>query len=81
MIAALGGTALAYFLIVDAIFGAGGERGGGVIGANIWWALHALFGDVGAWIVLWLRCSADGVDHQRLHETDDRARHRLLRRS
>ena len=41
MIARLGCTALAYFLIVDAMFGAGGERGGGVIGANIWWALHA----------------------------------------
>jgi DNA segregation ATPase FtsK/SpoIIIE, S-DNA-T family len=53
MIAQLGCSALAYFLVVDAMFGAGGERRGGVIGANIWWALHALVGTVGAWIALW----------------------------
>ncbi|HEX3456320.1 MAG TPA: DNA translocase FtsK 4TM domain-containing protein [Candidatus Baltobacteraceae bacterium] len=53
MIARLGCTALAYFAIVDAMFGAGGERRGGVIGANIWWALHAMIGTVGAWIALW----------------------------
>jgi len=58
MIARLGCTALAYFLIVDAMFGAGGERRGGVIGANIWWALHALIGTVGAWIALWFAALA-----------------------
>jgi len=49
-----GSTALAYFLIIDAMFGAGGPRRGGIVGATIWWALHALVGNVGAWIVLWL---------------------------
>src|SRR5581483_7709556 len=54
MIVQLGCSALAYFLIVDAMFGAGGQRRGGAIGANIWWALHALVGSVGAWIALWV---------------------------
>jgi S-DNA-T family DNA segregation ATPase FtsK/SpoIIIE len=54
MIAGLGTTALAYFLILVAMFGAGGPKRGGVVGANIWWALHALVGTVGAWILLWL---------------------------
>src|SRR5579862_182258 len=49
-----GSTALAYFLITDAMFGAAGPRHGGSVGATIWWALHALVGNVGAWIVLWL---------------------------
>ena len=52
MIAGLGSSVLAYFLIVDAAFGAGGPKRGGAVGANIWWALHALVGTVGAWIVL-----------------------------
>ncbi|HEY1654333.1 MAG TPA: DNA translocase FtsK [Candidatus Tumulicola sp.] len=47
-----GTSALAFFLIVDAGFGAGGGSRGGAVGANIWWALHALVGTVGAWIVL-----------------------------
>ena len=49
-----GCTALAYFLIFDAMLGAGGQRRGGTVGATIWWTLHALVGNVGAWIVLWL---------------------------
>jgi DNA segregation ATPase FtsK/SpoIIIE, S-DNA-T family len=52
MIAGLGSTALAYFLLIDAMFGAGGQKRGGIVGANIWWALHALVGNVGAWILL-----------------------------
>lgn len=52
MIAGLGASALAYFLIIDAMFGARGVARGGVVGSNIWWALHALVGNVGAWILL-----------------------------
>ena len=52
MIAGLGSSALAYFLIVDAMFGARGAGRGGVVGANIWWALRALVGPAGAWILL-----------------------------
>ncbi|MFZ0030777.1 MAG: DNA translocase FtsK [Candidatus Cybelea sp.] len=52
IIAGLGSSALAYFLIVTAMFGAGGPKQGGVIGSNIWWALHALVGNAGAWILL-----------------------------
>ena len=52
MIAGLGSTALAYFLLIDAMFGAGGVRRGGIVGATIWWALHALVGNLGAWILL-----------------------------
>ncbi len=51
MIAGLGSSAVAYFLIFTAMFGSGGPTRGGVAGSNIWWALHALVGDVGAWIV------------------------------
>ncbi|HEY6449988.1 MAG TPA: DNA translocase FtsK [Candidatus Cybelea sp.] len=52
MIAGLGTSALAYFLILDAMFGSGGPKRGGAAGSDIWWALHALVGGVGAWIVL-----------------------------
>lgn len=52
MIAGLGTSALAYFLIVTAMFGAGGAKRGGIVGANIFWALHALVGSIGAWILL-----------------------------
>jgi S-DNA-T family DNA segregation ATPase FtsK/SpoIIIE len=52
MIAGLGTTALAYFLILVAMFGSGGPKRGGIVGSNIWWALHALVGTVGAWILL-----------------------------
>src|ERR1700729_477351 len=52
MIAGLGTSALAYFLILTAMFGAGGPKRGGVVGANIFWALHALVGGLGAWILL-----------------------------
>ncbi|MBV9719727.1 MAG: hypothetical protein JOZ77_10425 [Candidatus Eremiobacteraeota bacterium] len=52
MIAGLGTTALAYFLLITAMFGASGARHGGIVGSNIWWALRALVGNVGAWIVL-----------------------------
>ncbi|MBV9055027.1 MAG: DNA translocase FtsK [Candidatus Eremiobacteraeota bacterium] len=51
-IANLGGTALAYFLLFNAMLGAGGTTRGGVVGANIWWPLRALVGSVGAWILL-----------------------------
>ncbi|HTA53470.1 MAG TPA: DNA translocase FtsK [Candidatus Acidoferrales bacterium] len=52
MIAGLGTSALAYFLLVTAVFGAGGPHRGGVVGANIFWALQALVGTAGAWILL-----------------------------
>jgi S-DNA-T family DNA segregation ATPase FtsK/SpoIIIE len=52
MIAGLGSSALAYFLIFDAFLGARGWKHGGVVGTNIWWALRALVGGVGATIVL-----------------------------
>jgi DNA segregation ATPase FtsK/SpoIIIE, S-DNA-T family len=52
MIAGLGSAALVYFLMVDAAFGAAGVERGGAVGANIWWALHALLGSAGAWTVL-----------------------------
>ncbi|HVR46289.1 MAG TPA: DNA translocase FtsK [Candidatus Binatia bacterium] len=54
MIAGLGSSALAYFLIIDAMFGARGVAHGGVVGSNIFWALRALFGPAGAWILLGL---------------------------
>ncbi|HLX26153.1 MAG TPA: DNA translocase FtsK, partial [Candidatus Cybelea sp.] len=49
-----GSTALAYFLILNAMLGAGGQRRGGTVGATMWWTLHTLVGSVGAWILLWL---------------------------
>jgi S-DNA-T family DNA segregation ATPase FtsK/SpoIIIE len=52
MIAGLGSSALAYFLILDALLGARGWKHGGIVGTNIWWALRALVGVVGATIVL-----------------------------
>ncbi len=52
IIAGLGSSALAYFLIVTAMFGAGGPKQGGVVGSNIWWALRSLVGNAGAWILL-----------------------------
>jgi S-DNA-T family DNA segregation ATPase FtsK/SpoIIIE len=52
MIAGLGSSALAYFLILDALFGARGWKHGGIVGMNIWWALRALVGGAGATIVL-----------------------------
>ena len=52
MIATLGSSALSYFLIVDAAFGASGPRAGGIVGWGIWSTLHALLGTAGAWIVL-----------------------------
>jgi S-DNA-T family DNA segregation ATPase FtsK/SpoIIIE len=52
MIAAFGGASLAYFLIADAALGSGGQARGGIVGSNMWWALHALVGPTGAWIVL-----------------------------
>jgi S-DNA-T family DNA segregation ATPase FtsK/SpoIIIE len=51
-IAGPGAGATAYFLIIVAAFGSGGEQRGGVVGGNIWWTLHALLGTAGAWIVL-----------------------------
>jgi S-DNA-T family DNA segregation ATPase FtsK/SpoIIIE len=52
MIAGLGSAALAYFLIVDAMFGAGGMQHGGSVGGTIWWMLNRLIGVAGAWVVL-----------------------------
>jgi DNA segregation ATPase FtsK/SpoIIIE, S-DNA-T family len=52
MIVALGSTALAYFLILAAALGAGGERRGGMIGSAMWSALRGLVGPAGAWIVI-----------------------------
>ena len=51
MIATLGGAACAYFVALDVGFAASG-RDGGVLGGTLDAALHALVGDVGAWIVL-----------------------------
>ncbi|HEY9085299.1 MAG TPA: DNA translocase FtsK, partial [Candidatus Tyrphobacter sp.] len=52
LIAAFGSAALAYFLLIDAILGARGIRGGGAIGATMWSSLRGLVGSLGAWIVL-----------------------------
>ena len=52
MIATLGTSALAYFLLLNALLGEGGTRRGGVVGANIWWTLHALVGGIGATVLL-----------------------------
>ena len=52
LIASHGTSALVYFLIVDAMFGASGMQRGGLIGGSIWWALSRLVGTVGAWVVL-----------------------------
>lgn len=51
-IANFGSAALAYFLMIDAAFGAGRIGRGGTVGGNVWWALAALIGNAGAWIVL-----------------------------
>ena len=46
---------------------------GGIVGSNIWWALRALVGDAGAWILLVARRAlADAVADQREPEADDR---------
>lgn len=52
IIATYGSSALAYFLLFEGLLGAGGTRRGGIVGGNIWWALHALVGAPGATIVL-----------------------------
>ncbi|HEY2475618.1 MAG TPA: DNA translocase FtsK [Candidatus Cybelea sp.] len=52
MVARLGTSALAYFLIITAFFGMPGGKLGGVVGDNIWWALRSLVGNAGATIVL-----------------------------
>jgi DNA segregation ATPase FtsK/SpoIIIE, S-DNA-T family len=52
MIAGLGSAALAYFLMIDGAFGSAGLTRGGIVGGNIWWALSALIGNAGAWVVL-----------------------------
>ncbi|HTA40321.1 MAG TPA: DNA translocase FtsK 4TM domain-containing protein, partial [Candidatus Acidoferrales bacterium] len=52
LIASHGTSALVYFLILDAMFGAAGAERGGLIGGSIWWALSRLVGYVGAWVVL-----------------------------
>src|SRR5580698_4835100 len=54
MITTYGSSALAYFLLFDALLGAGGPQRGGIVGTNIWWALHALVGGAGATIVLFV---------------------------
>ncbi len=53
MIAGLGSTALAYFLMIDAMFGAGGSAATAASSAsNIWWALARARRHVGRRIVL-----------------------------
>ncbi len=52
LVAEIGTSALACFLIVDAALGSGGYARGGVVGSNIWWALRSLIGVAGAWIVV-----------------------------
>jgi S-DNA-T family DNA segregation ATPase FtsK/SpoIIIE len=52
LIVEIGSSSLAFFFIVDTALGAGGYSRGGVVGSNIWWALRALVGVAGAWIVV-----------------------------
>jgi DNA segregation ATPase FtsK/SpoIIIE, S-DNA-T family len=52
IISGFGSTALAYFFILEAALGAAGPSRGGVVGANMWWALHALLGSPGSWVAL-----------------------------
>ena len=52
MIASLGGAALAYFLMIDAGFGAGGPVRGGIVGGSMWFALSSLVGEIGGWVVI-----------------------------
>ncbi len=52
MVATLGTSALAYFLIITAFFGVPGGKPGGVVGDDIWWALRSLVGNAGAMILL-----------------------------
>ncbi len=61
VIAGLGSSALAYFLIITTMFGAGGPSRGGIVGSNIWWALRALVGVAGAWILLVLAVLSLGL--------------------
>ncbi|HEY4442041.1 MAG TPA: DNA translocase FtsK [Candidatus Elarobacter sp.] len=51
MIATLGGSACAYFILIDAAIAAAG-RDGGRLGGVLAYALHALVGDAGTWIVI-----------------------------
>ena len=81
MIAGLGSTALAYFLLIVAMFGAGGVRRGGVVGSNIWWALHALVGNVAILDSALARAAfAHAVADEDEHEADDRPSYRIFRR-
>jgi S-DNA-T family DNA segregation ATPase FtsK/SpoIIIE len=52
LIVEIGSSSLAFFFIVDTALGSGGYSRGGVVGSNIWWALRALVGIAGAWIVV-----------------------------
>ena len=52
IIATWGTSALAYFLLAAAMFGAGGPARGGIVGADMWLALRSLVGVPGAWILL-----------------------------
>ncbi len=52
MMLRFGSVTLAYFILLEAMLGARGLRGGGVMGAMLWGELHELVGSLGAWIVL-----------------------------
>ncbi|MDQ2865047.1 MAG: DNA translocase FtsK [Candidatus Eremiobacteraeota bacterium] len=52
LIAGLGTSALACFLILDCALGSGGTVRGGISGETMWAALRALIGVAGAWVVL-----------------------------
>jgi DNA segregation ATPase FtsK/SpoIIIE, S-DNA-T family len=52
MVATLGTSALAYFLIISAFFGIPGGKPGGLVGDDIWWALRSLVGKPGATVIL-----------------------------
>ncbi len=52
MIARLGASASAVFLLLDAFLGSGGVARGGTVGGGLWWHLQRLLGVPGAWTLL-----------------------------
>jgi len=52
LILTFGTTALAYFMLVEAMLGSHGVRAGGAVGDTIWSALRSFVGVAGAWVIL-----------------------------